>query len=63
MRRSTCVVTLLIGIAIGAYQTTWIMCWALILAWVVAVVSDIIHPNEELQKKVKDFFFGDLGDL
>lgn len=60
MRCSTCLVALLIGIAIGAYQTTWIMCWALILAWVVAVISDIIHPNEELQKRVEKFFFGDL---
>lgn len=63
MKYSNYLVFLLIGIAIGACQTTWIMCWALILAWVVAVIADIIYPNEELQKKVKDFFFGDLGDL
>lgn len=63
MRRSTCVVALLIGFGIGSFQTDWLMNWAFILAWVVSVVSDIIHPNEELQKKVKDFFFGDLGDL
>lgn len=63
MRRSTCVVALLIGFGIGSFQTDWLMNWALILAWVVAVVSDIIRPNVELQKKVKDFFFGDLGDL
>lgn len=60
MRRSTCVVALLIGFGIGSFQTAWVMNWAFILAWVVGVVSDIIRPNVELQKKVKDFFFGDL---
>lgn len=60
MRRSTCVVALLIGFGIGSFQTTWLMCWAFILAWVISVVSDIIHPNEELQKRVEKFFFGDL---
>ncbi|WGN89810.1 hypothetical protein [Ligilactobacillus faecis] len=63
MKWSGYLVALLIGFGIGSFQTTWLMCWAFILAWVVGVVSDIIRPNEELQKKVKDFFFGDLGDL
>lgn len=60
MRRSTCVVALLIGFGIGSFQTDWVMCWAFILAWVVGVIADIIHPNEELQKRVEKFFFGDL---
>lgn len=60
MRRSTCVVALLIGFGIGSFPTTWLMCWAFILAWVVSVIADIIHPNEELQKRVEKFFFGDL---
>lgn len=60
MKYSNYLVCLLIGFGIGSFQTTWLMCWAFILAWVISVVSDIIHPNEELQKKVKDFFFGDL---
>lgn len=60
MKRSTCVVALLIGFGIGSFQTDWLMNWSFILAWVVSVVSDIIHPNVALREKVKDFFFGDL---
>ncbi|WGN89013.1 hypothetical protein [Ligilactobacillus faecis] len=56
-------VALLIGFGIGSFQTDWVMNWAFILAWVVGVVSDIIRPNEELQRRVEKFFFGDLGDL
>ena len=60
MRRSTCVVTFLIGFGIGSFPTDWLMNWAVILAWGVSVVSEIVHPNEELNKKLEKFFFGDL---
>lgn len=63
MKWSGYIVASLIGFAIGSFQTDWLMNWTLIFAWMVAVVSDIIHPNEELQKRVEKFFFGDLGDL
>ncbi len=60
MKWSGYLVALLIGFGIGSFQTDWIMNWALILAWVVAVVADIINPNEKLHQKVRKFFFGDL---
>lgn len=63
MKWSNYLVCLLVGFGIGSFQTDWIMNWALILAWVVSVIADIIHPNEELQQRVEKFFFGDLGDL